>query len=115
MYGIGDTEEKEPVPAFCEYGIKRPGYHCLGNECQFAGHVPAPNEIAYAHENGEVGHDCWIGFGGDMEPEPYNEQLVAKLKDTWQKVCKEKVEEAYEEYMTRTQLKEESSRRNEGL
>ncbi|TYP73230.1 hypothetical protein [Paenibacillus methanolicus] len=94
------------VPAFCKYGVKKPGYHCLGHDCPFAGHAPAPNEIAYSHENGEVGHDSWIGFGGDMAPEPYHEQLVTELKDTWQQVCKEKVEEAYEAYMALSHVKE---------
>ncbi|WP_054028701.1 hypothetical protein [Bacillus sp. FJAT-28004] len=104
LHGLGETEEKDNVPTFCKYGVHKPGYHCLANDCQFAGHAPAPHEIAYSHEDGEVGHDAWIGFGGDMEPEPYNENAVTMLKDTWKKVCKEKVHDAYDEYMLKSKL-----------
>ncbi|MFF2908541.1 hypothetical protein [Paenibacillus sp. NPDC057934] len=109
MYGIGDEEEKDVLPTFCKCGPQKPGYHCLANDCQFAGHAPAPFEIAYSHDNGEVSHDAWIGFGGDMEPEPYNENEVNTLKDTWQKVCKKKVDEAYNEYMIKTNLQDKSN------
>jgi hypothetical protein len=54
LYGIGETEEKDSIPIFCKYGVHKPGYHCLANDCQCAGHAPAPHEIAYSHEDGEV-------------------------------------------------------------
>ena len=64
--------------------------------------------LAYSHDNGEVRHDAWIGFGGDMEPELYNENEVTTLKDTWQKICKKKVDEAYHEFLIKTNLKDKS-------
>ncbi|MEC0093905.1 hypothetical protein [Paenibacillus macquariensis] len=41
-----------------------------------------------------------------MEPEPYNENAVTMHKDTWKKVCKEKVHDAYDEYMLKSKLKD---------
>ncbi|MBW5468333.1 hypothetical protein GPJ61_10745 [Brevibacillus formosus] len=106
MYGIDDSKEIGSVPEFCKYGIKHPGYHCLKNNCQYAGYAPAPHEIAYSGDNGEVEGDAWIGFGGEMEPEKYTDGNVAESKTLWKKVCKAKIQEAYDEYMLRSKPKE---------
>jgi hypothetical protein len=50
---------------------------------------------------------AWIGFGGDMDPDPYNDKMVSELKEPWGKVCKKKVNEAYEDYMRQHKLLEE--------
>lgn len=38
-----------------------------------------------------------------MEPEVFSESKVMELKELWKEVCKEKIQEAYEEYMLRKQ------------
>ncbi|MCR2806844.1 hypothetical protein [Paenibacillus soyae] len=107
LYGIGDQDEVNPVPFFCKYGVSKPGYHWLSEKCGFSGHAPAPLEIAYSGENGEVSPDAWIGFGGDMDPNPYNDKMVSELKETWRNLCKKKVNEAYQEYMKQHKLLED--------
>ncbi|MGX7264114.1 hypothetical protein [Enterococcus crotali] len=61
------------------------------------------NEIAYAGKNGFVhGVEDSIGFGGEMDIDSTIENSSEKRKDLiglWEKVCKEKIDEAYEEYM----------------
>ncbi|MBY9079819.1 hypothetical protein [Paenibacillus sp. CGMCC 1.18879] len=99
LYGIGDQDEINPVPPFCKNGVRKPGYHCLSENCEFSGHAPAPLEIAYSDEKGEVAPDAWIGFGGDMDPNPYNDKMVSELKESWENICKKKVNDAYEDYM----------------
>lgn len=106
LYKIDDTKEVGAVPEYCKYGVKNPGYHCLRNNCPYVGYAPAPHEIAYSGENGDVKDDAWIGFGGDMEPEKYSESKVSELKALWKEVCKEKIQEAYDDYMLRSKLKE---------
>jgi len=67
LYGIHEQEQMNPVPPFCKNGVRKPGYHCLAEKCKFSGHTPAPLEIAYSDELGEMDSNVWIGFGGDME------------------------------------------------
>lgn len=60
-------------------------------------------EIAYAGKNGCVHgvEDC-IGFGGEMDIDSNVENASEKrefLVSLWEKICKEKIDEAYEEYM----------------
>jgi len=74
LYDMPFYDNDDPIPEYCKYGVKKPGYHCMDNRCSRAAYAPAPHEIAYANENGEVPSDAWIGFGGDMEPESLNEQ-----------------------------------------
>ncbi len=42
-----------------------------------------------------------------MEPEIYSESKDMELKELWKEVCKEKIQEAYEEYMLRSKLKKD--------
>lgn len=104
LYGVGEQELDTQAPSFCENGVHKPGYHCLVKNCEFAGHAPAPLEIAYSDECGEVDSDAWIGFGDDMDPDPYNNKMVSELKSSWEKLCKDKVNEAYEHYMKQHDL-----------
>jgi len=43
-----------------------------------------------------------------MEPEKYIESRVIELKEMWKEISKEKIQEAYEEYMLRNKLKKNS-------
>lgn len=100
LYGIGDQYEINPVPPFYKNGVRKRGYHCLSENCEFSGHAPAPLEIAYSDENGEVAPDAWIGFGGDIDPNSYNDKMVSELKESWENICKKKVNDAYEAAQT---------------
>jgi hypothetical protein len=59
--------------------------------------------IAYAGKNGFAhGMEDSIGFGGEMDIDSTIENSVEKrehLTSLWGKVCREKIDEAYEEYM----------------
>ncbi|GFN30050.1 hypothetical protein [Paenibacillus xylaniclasticus] len=101
LNGLDEGLKVGIVPEYCTYGVKNPGYHCLKNDCSYVGHTPAPHEIAYSGENGNVKDDSWIGFGGEMEPEVYAKSKVNELKRLWKEVCKEKIQEAYDEYMNK--------------
>ncbi|WP_434750295.1 hypothetical protein [Paenibacillus amylolyticus] len=106
LYGMEDGIEYGDIPSFCKCGAGQPGYHCMENDCPFVAHTDAPFEIAYAGESGEVPDiDSWMGFGGDMEPEAYSESEIVELKEMWKEICKEKIQEAYMEYMLRSKLK----------
>jgi hypothetical protein len=60
----------------------------------------ADNEICYAGKFGVVPSDeSWIGFGGDMKDEEYDEERNKKLMELWETICRSKVTEAYEEFM----------------
>lgn len=107
LYGIGEQKQVNPVPSFCKNGVGKPGYHCLAENCEFSGHAPAPLEIAYSNELGEVDPDAWIGFGGNMDPDPYNDMMVSELKESWKNLCEKKVNEAYEDYMRQHKLLED--------
>ncbi|WP_342549358.1 hypothetical protein NST69_11495 [Paenibacillus sp. FSL P2-0089] len=107
LYGLVESQEDGTIPEYCRYGVKNPGFHCLKNNCPYVGHAPASHEIAFSGDNGEVENEDWIGFGGDMEPEIYSEIKDVELKELWKEVCKEKIQEAYAEYMLRSKLKEE--------
>jgi hypothetical protein len=101
LNGIGD-EEIETAPEFCPK-VHEPGFHCLENNCKHRGITYAPYEIAYADRQGLVpDSECWIGFGGDMEPEDYDEEKTKILKELWKEICKQKIQEAYEEYMIKS-------------
>lgn len=58
--------------------------------------VQSENEIAISDDDGVVASlEDWIGFGGDMEPMQNETAWIAE----WQKICRAKVAEAYQEYM----------------
>lgn len=93
-------EKKEEIPKFCKKGTGNPRYYCIENECPFVSYTIAPNEIAYVGQKGEVNDDeSWIGFGGEMEADSYDEKENKKLISIWEEICKRKIVEAYDEYM----------------
>ncbi|QKE76087.1 hypothetical protein HPK19_25115 (plasmid) [Arthrobacter citreus] len=93
------------VPEFCKK-VHKPGFHCIENNCANRGVTYAPNEIAFADENGLVSDlESHIGFGGDMEPENVSQEKINDLKNLWKEICKKKIDEAYEEFMVNSGLK----------
>lgn len=91
----GDTE-----PNFCANGAGWPGSHCFENNCRFLSYTNCSNEIAYAGDTGVVEKlEHFIGFGGEMLPEPYDENQEKKLIDKWRDICILKISEAYEDFM----------------
>lgn len=75
------------------------GIHCL--RCPQFSYSECPNEIAISDNDGLV--ECqedYIGFGGDMEPEDLEKRddYIA----IWKNICRKKIDEAYEEYITQT-------------
>jgi len=93
-------DKMDAVPKYCNYGVGKPGYHCVDNECKFRSFTQCPHEFAYAGAFGEVkGEDSYIGFGGEMEPDRYDELERAKLLKLWEQICKKKIDEAYDEYV----------------
>ncbi|WP_240343742.1 hypothetical protein [Paenibacillus sp. SYP-B3998] len=100
LHGIGEQEENERIPEFCKRGVGKLGYHCMENKCAFMAFTDAPNEIAYSGNEGVIPDgDTLIGFGGDMEPHDYNKHEIDELKNMWEKICRNKIQEAYDEYM----------------
>ena len=91
------------IEGFCEGSENGDKCSCNGTlkwgihyfECPMFSYTYCPNEIALSNADGIV-EDC-IGFGGDMEPsESENrEQYIAM----WNKLCKEKITEAYDEFI----------------
>lgn len=87
-------------PVYCLNGLNNPGSHCFANGCEFLSYTNATNEIAYAGINGLVERvDDFIGFGGEMEPEVNDEEGRKLLISKWRDICKNKIDEAYDEYM----------------
>lgn len=87
-------------PSCCKDGMGNPGYHCLVENCPNVSYTYAPHELAYAGEFGVVpDSEAWIGFGGDMFPSDNDYIKEAFLKELWERICKQKIQEAYEEYM----------------
>lgn len=88
------------IPNFCKKGVSNPGFHCFENECSFISYAECPNEFAYIGEYSEVkDSESSIGFGGEMEPNNFNENERKKLLSLWEQICKRKIKEAYGEYM----------------
>ena len=73
------------IECFCNYDYKNKKTKC-------------PNEIAYTNENGVVEKETdFIGFGNEMEENCiYDKNILIKK---WTEICREKINEAYEEYM----------------
>ena len=91
--GFCDGKEGEKsVP--CE-GKLDLGIHCFG--CPLFSYAQCPNEFAVSGNDGGVDRGDFIGFGGDMEPISIVER--DKYIDKWIKICKKKLDEAYNEYM----------------
>lgn len=86
-------ESKKDLP--CKNTLNM-GVHCL--QCLNFSYVKCPNESALTGNEGMVEQkEDFIGFGGDMEPE-----LLKRRDDyisVWRDICREKISEAYEEYI----------------
>ncbi|WP_113675809.1 hypothetical protein [Vallitalea guaymasensis] len=93
-------DKKESVPKFCKQGTNNPGYHCFDNECPFRSYTVCPNELAYVNEVGEVkDRESFIGFGGEMDSDGFDIIEHNELISLWERICKKKIKEAYDEYM----------------
>lgn len=79
----------------CENTLKM-GAYCF--TCSKFSYTICPNEIAVSDNNGLIDcTDCCIGFGGDMEPDDLQERETHI--SLWRAICKEKITEAYDEYL----------------
>ncbi len=88
------------VPLFCKNGVNNPGYHCFEKDCTFKSFTKCPNEFAYIGEFGEVQDESsFVGFGGEMDSIDNNELERKKMIELWERICKRKINEAYDEYM----------------
>ncbi len=85
----GDKNQK----AYPCKGTLKFGVHCIG--CPKFSYTFCSNEMAISDVNGVV--EYCIGFGGNMEPTDVEkrEEYIA----TWNRICKEKIDEAYDEFM----------------
>jgi len=93
-------QDSAPEPKFCQKGINNPGYHCFQNQCPFVSYTECPNEFAYVGEMSIVkDNESSIGFGGEMEPD--NDKETKKFLSLWENICKSKIAEAYDEYMSK--------------
>jgi hypothetical protein len=96
MYCKCNSENEKEKPEYC-IGI---GHNCIQHNCKYWGCTYCPNEIAFAGSTGVVeSFDDCIGFGGEMEPEIYDSNEMNVLLKEWKAICKEKIDEAYDEYM----------------
>ena len=93
-----DGYDDSNIPKYCKYGVEKPGYHCMENRCHNVAYAPAPHEIAFAVDNGEVPHNAWIGFGGDMEPDNLSLQETQYLKKLWEEICIDNINKSYNDY-----------------
>ncbi|MBN1054011.1 MULTISPECIES: hypothetical protein [unclassified Clostridium] len=86
----------EELPCY-KYNNKM-GVYCLEHTCKYLSYTESPNEIAYANEHGVVEDELdFVGFGGDMNGNDDNK--TKELIEKWNKICRKKIDEAYEEYM----------------
>lgn len=72
------------------------------------GYTITEHELVYAGKNGFV-HEIEesIGFGGEMDIEGNSEEAIekrAELINLWNTICREKIDEAYEEYMKKKEF-----------
>ena len=84
------SEEQNIYP--CSGELKF-GVHCF--KCHKFSYTYCPNEIAISDSNGVV--EEFIGFGGDMEPVEIKKRN--EYTALWNKICKEKMNEAYDEFI----------------
>ncbi|MDE6251937.1 MAG: hypothetical protein K2M78_04750 [Lachnospiraceae bacterium] len=91
------------IEGFCDGDENQNTYQCNGNlkfgvhclECPRFSYTFCPNEIAISDEEGIV--EAGIGFGGDMEPDEAEKR--EEYVTIWNEICKEKMNEAYDEFM----------------
>lgn len=89
------------IEGYCEEVIDK-SLPCSGDlilsiecfKCPKFSYTIAPNEIAYSNENSIA--EKWIGFGGEMEP--VDETKMEGHLNLWERICKEKIKEALNDY-----------------
>lgn len=94
-----DYNKNEKTLNFCINGVYNPTAKCFENSCKFLSYTDCENEIAYIGSKGLSEYD--IGFGGAMNPE-IDENFTENEKqliEIWKSICKNKIDEAYREYM----------------
>lgn len=74
------------------------GIHCF--KCEKFSYTYCPNEIAISDADGIV--EDYIGFGGDMEPSETKRKR--EYVAIWNKICKEKVNETYDEFIKQIEI-----------
>lgn len=95
-----DYKKEYKLPIFCVQGAHKVGKHCFKNDCKFFSYSKLPNEMAYISSNSSVKsekHSC--GFGGDMYPKEFSDQIENILIKKWEEICIKKIKEACEEYL----------------
>ncbi len=86
--------DEEPAPSLACHGTFRMRSYCFF--CPEFSYAQSENELAVSDDEGVIAElSDWVGFGGDMCPEKNEEKWVG----VWQKICKQKIQEAYQEYM----------------
>ncbi|MDY4544179.1 MAG: hypothetical protein SPE00_02525 [Bacilli bacterium] len=104
------------IECFCDYDSKdknsicftgnKINIDCLKHNCVHFMYTKCPNEIAYANEEGVVEKETdFIGFGDEMEKENVKDKKI--LINKWKEICREKINEAYEQYINDLNLKGE--------
>lgn len=76
--------ESKPQPDFCK-GDYVPGYSCLLNHCMYLDFTSAENAFAYIGEDSSSKEEILLGQDADLE--------------LWEKICRKKINEAWEEYI----------------
>lgn len=103
IYCDCEAIEKEELPCYSIYKDNELGKHCFESRCKFLSYVDSPNELAYSGDNGIVKEiNDFIGFGGEMDTNVENsdyEEIRQKLLTKWGKICRNKISQAYDEYM----------------
>ena len=87
IYDGDKTQNTYPCNGSLEIRI-----NCL--ECPKFSYSWCPNEIAVSDNDGAL--EEWIGFGDTMEPDDIEKR--DEYVSAWNKICKEKIKEAHEEY-----------------
>ena len=78
----------------CPHRVIEITAECFADNCKNLSFCEAADEIAVTDGTGRSAFD--IGFGGDMETsEEEREENILR----WRDICKDKINEAYSEYM----------------
>lgn len=88
----------------CIYSKDKIGIHCLANNCNLLSYTYCPNELSYSGDEGVIwDRDSFIGFGSEMDvaldSKNYEKEHLECLQK-WEQICKEKIDDAYVNYMS---------------
>lgn len=98
--GYCDGKEGEKNYA-CE-GTLTFGLYCI--RCPQFSYTKCPNEISVSDNEGLIKEQVdYIGFGGEMEPT--NIEKREEYISIWNNICRKKIKEAYEEYISCISIK----------